>query len=88
MLSTGLCHSDLNYESRVYKIPIAWPAILGHEGAGVVVKLGEGIKNFQIGDRVLLNFNYCGECKNCLRKHPAICKSTSSGSFDFVESFD
>lgn len=54
---------------------VEFPAIFGHEGAGVVRAIGSGIrdKSLQVGDSVLLSFNVCGECKQCTSNHPSYC---------------
>lgn len=54
---------------------VEFPAIFGHEGAGIVRAIGSSVKNksLQIGDNVLLSFNVCGDCKQCKTGHPAYC---------------
>ena len=54
---------------------VEFPAIFGHEGAGVVRAIGSNVKNksLQIGDSVLLSFTVCGDCKQCKSGHPAYC---------------
>jgi alcohol dehydrogenase len=69
----GLCHSDLSTidNSR----PRALPAVLGHEGAGVVAEVGAGIRDLASGDHVVLVFAAsCGSCRNCARGRPNICR--------------
>jgi S-(hydroxymethyl)glutathione dehydrogenase / alcohol dehydrogenase len=62
--ATGLCHSDLHvYEG---KLPWQFPALLGHEAAGVVVECGPGVKNFKPGDHVIpFLIPHCGKCNFC-----------------------
>lgn len=62
----GLCHTDLVARDRL--IPIPLPAVLGHEGAGVVEKVGKAVTKVAVGDHVLMSFNSCGECPRC-REH-------------------
>ena len=50
------------------------PAVLGHEGVGRITALGEGVTDFRIGERVLMSFGACGECRNCRRHAPAYCQ--------------
>ena len=50
--AAGLCHSDLSVVKG--KRPRAMPMVLGHEGSGVVEKIGEGVKNLEVGDHVVL----------------------------------
>jgi aryl-alcohol dehydrogenase len=51
----------------------AFPAVLGHEGAGIVESVGSGVTSVKPGDRVLLTFNSCGECVRCRHDEPAYC---------------
>ncbi|KAH7433813.1 hypothetical protein KP509_07G087600 [Ceratopteris richardii] len=52
-----------------------FPRILGHEGAGVVESVGEGVKDFKVGDHVLpVYVGECGECSNCKRDHNNLCE--------------
>lgn len=69
--AVGLCHTDLAAREGV--VPIPMPAVLGHEGAGTVVEVGEGVTKVAPGDKVALTFNSCGECANCERSEPAYC---------------
>jgi len=70
--ATGLCHSD--YATVTGKIPSKVPAVLGHEGAGVVEAVGPGVKRISVGDHVALSWApYCGHCENCLRELPHLC---------------
>lgn len=66
--ATGLCHTDLTFKSRV-----AGPAVLGHEGAGVVEAVGAEVTGIQPGDHVLLSYRSCGECVECRTGHPPYC---------------
>lgn len=70
--AAGICHTD--YDS------LGWgrQMILGHEGAGIIVKTGSQVKNFEAGDRVLLNWAIpCGECFQCLEGNEHICERNS-----------
>src|SRR5690606_6172867 len=49
------------------------PIVLGHEGAGVVETLGEGVRGFAVGDHVILSGNSCGECPSCRANRPTYC---------------
>src|SRR5882762_3334554 len=69
----GLCHTDLI--ARDQFIPIALPAILGHEGAGVVTAAGEQVTKVKVGDRVVLSFASCGRCRRCAENLPSYCAS-------------
>jgi aryl-alcohol dehydrogenase len=69
--SVGLCHTDLAAREGI--VPIAMPAVLGHEGAGEVLEVGEGVTKVKAGDKVALTFNSCGVCDNCTVGSPAYC---------------
>ncbi len=69
----GLCGSDIHYmkgETTPGKIPI----ILGHEGTGLVSRVGEGVQDWKEGDRVVIDcVTSCGRCFNCQRGRDSIC---------------
>ncbi len=73
MSAVGLCHSD--YHALVGNRPVGMrPMVLGHEGAGVVVRVGDGVNNVHPGDHVVLMFlPSCGKCRWCLAGHPHAC---------------
>jgi S-(hydroxymethyl)glutathione dehydrogenase/alcohol dehydrogenase len=68
----GICHSDLSATNGT--IPFPAPLVLGHEGAGVVVALGEGVTDYALGDHVLSSFvSMCGKCRYCQTGRPQLC---------------
>lgn len=67
----GICHTDLGIRHGVLPFPL--PAILGHEGSGIVEQVGEGVTHLQPGDPVVLSFAACGRCSACGDAHPAYC---------------
>lgn len=71
IVATGLCHTDLVVRDQILPTPL--PAVLGHEGAGIVEYVGTDVTDFSIGDRVVLGFAACRECKPCLHGEPAYC---------------
>ncbi|MFC4558979.1 NAD(P)-dependent alcohol dehydrogenase [Virgibacillus kekensis] len=71
IVATGVCHTDA--VARDQDVPVPLPAVLGHEGAGVVEKAGSNVKSVEEGDHVVLSFSSCGHCENCLTGHPAYC---------------
>src|ERR1700722_11184010 len=73
ILGVGLCHTDLI--ARDQFIPIPLPAILGHEGAGVVVAAGKQVTKVNVGDRVVMSFASCGHCARCDENLPSYCAS-------------
>ena len=75
----GVCHTDLHY--REGGINDDFPFLLGHEAAGVVESVGEGVTNVTPGDFVILNWRaVCGSCRSCLRGRPWYCFSTFNAS--------
>ena len=71
----GVCHTDLHY--REGGINDDFPFLLGHEAAGIVEAIGEGVTNVQPGDYVILNWRaVCGNCRSCRKGKPWICFST------------
>lgn len=74
LAGVGLCHTDLSAKTGTI-FPIRLPAVLGHEGSGVVVAAGSSVTRFKAGDRVVMSFRSCGGCRNCKQNHPAYCES-------------
>ena len=75
----GVCHTDLHY--REGGINDEFPFLLGHEAAGVVESVGDGVTEVAAGDYVILNWRaVCGECRSCLRGRPHICFDTHNAS--------
>ncbi|MEU6548881.1 S-(hydroxymethyl)mycothiol dehydrogenase [Streptomyces sp. NPDC046915] len=71
----GVCHTDLHY--REGGISEDFPFLLGHEAAGVVESVGEGVTDVAPGDFVILNWRaVCGQCRACLRGRPWYCFNT------------
>jgi aryl-alcohol dehydrogenase len=70
--ATGLCHTDLSSKSR-----IPGPAVLGHEGAGVVAAIGAEVTGIAPGDHVLLTYRSCGECAQCRTGHQPYCSRSA-----------
>lgn len=68
----GLCHTDLI--TRDGFIPVALPAVLGHEGAGIVEAVGADVTKVAPGDRVVLSFASCGHCSRCNDHLPSYCR--------------
>lgn len=75
----GLCHTDLI--ARDQFIPIALPAVLGHEGAGVVLAVGSRVSKVKVGDRVVMSFASCGRCTRCDENLPSYCASFPALNF-------
>jgi aryl-alcohol dehydrogenase len=73
----GVCHTDLRVASR----PGPRPIVLGHEGAGVIEQVGDGVESLRPGDPVLMSFSWCGDCPACRRHARAYCQSTGALNF-------
>lgn len=71
VMATGVCHTDSI--TRDGDLPMPLPGVLGHEGAGVVEKVGEGVTSVQVGDHVVMGWPFCGECDHCLAGQPRYC---------------
>ncbi|WP_331272340.1 S-(hydroxymethyl)mycothiol dehydrogenase [Motilibacter aurantiacus] len=75
----GVCHTDLHYQQGA--ISDDFPFLLGHEAAGVVESVGEGVTEVAPGDYVVLNWRaVCGECRACLRGRPWYCFNTHNAT--------
>jgi S-(hydroxymethyl)mycothiol dehydrogenase len=75
----GVCHTDLHY--REGGINDDFPFLLGHEAAGVVEQVGEGVTEVAPGDFVILNWRaVCGQCRACRRGRPWYCFSTHNAT--------
>ena len=75
----GDCHTDLHY--REGAINDDFPFLLGHEAAGTVEEVGDGVTNVAVGDFVVLNWRaVCGQCRSCLRGRPWYCFATHNAT--------
>ena len=79
----SLCHSDLSVINSIRPRPV--PMALGHEGAGIIEKVGSNVKDFKKGDHVVFVFvPSCGSCISCLEGRPSLCdpglKSNTAGT--------
>ena len=76
MAAAGVCHSDWHVVEGLSYFPL--PIVCGHEGAGVVEAVGEGVTRVQPGDHVILNFRAdCGECFYCQNDKAVLCEEFS-----------
>ncbi|KAJ9143867.1 Alcohol dehydrogenase superfamily, zinc-type [Pleurostoma richardsiae] len=75
---TGVCHSDIFAQKGLVAIK-EFPAVLGHEGAGIVRQVGPGVPSDRLapGDTVQLTFRSCGRCRACLEGRSATCPSVN-----------
>jgi len=78
--ATGVCHSDYHVIRGEWKYGL--PMILGHEAAGVVEALGEGVTGVQPGDHVVLSFRpACGMCRLCAQGRGVLCEGRTGDRF-------
>lgn len=70
IVATGVCHTDAVARDLGLS---PFPVVLGHEGAGIVEKVGVGVKHVEPGDHVVISYASCGHCENCLTGHPSAC---------------
>ena len=78
--ATGVCHSDLSAMNGT--IPVAVPAVLGHEGAGEIVEVGAGVTSLAPGDHVVVCWSpQCGACQECVNGQPQLCMSYMVNAF-------
>ncbi|MBI2169946.1 MAG: Zn-dependent alcohol dehydrogenase [Actinobacteria bacterium] len=76
MAASGVCHSDLSVQNGTILLPT--PCVLGHEGAGVITEVGEGVTNVAPGDHVVLSFvPQCGTCFFCAREQGQLCEAAN-----------
>ncbi|HEY1390550.1 MAG TPA: Zn-dependent alcohol dehydrogenase [Ktedonobacterales bacterium] len=74
LAACGVCHSDLHMTSPVFKETL--PAVLGHEGAGIVERVGPQVTSVAPGDHVVLTWiPSCGRCRYCATGRPALCNN-------------
>lgn len=71
LVASGVCHTDASVMNL--QAPTEFPIVLGHEGVGIVDKVGEGVKSLQPGDHVIMSFPSCGHCENCYEGRPYAC---------------
>ena len=79
IVAVGVCHTDI--ASRDGQIPAPFPAVFGHEGAGVVEAVGPGVAGLAPGDHVLISFDSCGACPACHDHQPGYCPEFAPRNF-------
>ncbi|MFQ5885497.1 MAG: alcohol dehydrogenase catalytic domain-containing protein, partial [Thermoplasmata archaeon] len=79
VIASGVCGSDVMEWYRIKKAPL----VLGHEIAGGIVEVGDGVTDYKEGDRVFVSHHVpCGECKYCLDDHESCCDTLRTTNFD------
>ena len=79
MVAAGICHTDIKASKAGGLVP--HPVVLGHEGAGIVARVGREVTTLEVGDHVLLTFASCGSCASCTAAEPAYCHHSSDLNF-------
>ena len=79
MVAAGICHTDISMINSRDRVPV--PIVLGHEGAGVVERVGEVVTDLAPGDHVVLSFGFCGCCRNCVQGSPYHCEHMHTLNF-------
>jgi aryl-alcohol dehydrogenase len=75
IVAAGVCHTDEAGRSYGMGVP---PIILGHEGAGIVEKVGKDVTDISVGDHVVLTYAHCGECRFCADGKAFVCDDFTS----------
>lgn len=71
VVATGICHTDI--AARDGLLPTPWPVVLGHEGAGIVERVGRNISTVAPGDKVVMTYDTCGHCPACMAHAQSYC---------------
>jgi aryl-alcohol dehydrogenase len=79
LVACGVCQTDVKVSHGYRHVQL--PAVLGHEGAGVVERVGPDVEGLAVGDHVVLSFASCGACPACLRDAPAYCHRSDALNF-------
>ncbi|MDA1002540.1 MAG: Zn-dependent alcohol dehydrogenase [Chloroflexi bacterium] len=80
-MASGVCHSDLHFVDGLYPLP--GPAVLGHEAAGIVEKIGPQVTEFKPGDHVIACLSvFCGQCERCLTGQTHLCSNRPARGAD------
>lgn len=75
----GVCHTDIVVRDQYFPTPL--PAVLGHEGSGVVEKVGRNVTSVVPGDHVVMSYASCGVCSNCRHAQPGYCSDLFGRNF-------
>ena len=81
IVASGICHTDIGLCDDWDETDT--PVVLGHEGAGVVERVGRRVKSVKQGDHVVLSYQSCGHCGQCRSGHPAHCRRLYEANFGF-----
>jgi aryl-alcohol dehydrogenase len=79
VVATGVCHTDIVVRDGMMPTPM--PVVLGHEGAGIVERVGAGVSKVAPGDHVVMTYNSCGACPSCEDHAPSYCHEFFARNF-------
>ncbi|GLF92918.1 NAD(P)-dependent alcohol dehydrogenase [Streptomyces yaizuensis] len=79
VVASGVCQTDVHVRDQ--ELPTPLPAVLGHEGAGVVERVGAAVTTVAPGDHVVMSYQSCGHCRSCLSGAPAYCARSFPANF-------
>lgn len=79
VVGVGICHTDLVCRDQLY--PVHFPAVFGHEGSGVVEKVGARVTKLRSGDHVVMSYRACGRCAACRNGDPTHCANIFGSNF-------
>ena len=74
--ASGICHTDIAAQGL-----LTMPAVLGHEGMGIVEQIGSGVDGIKAGDRVVISYGFCNSCPGCQEGKPFICDNSVPTNF-------
>lgn len=79
IVACGVCQTDAHVWHQ--RLPTPLPIVLGHEGAGVVERVGQAVTSVKPGDHVVLSYQACGHCRPCLQAHAPYCDHQAQANF-------
>lgn len=80
--AVGICHTDLAARDGV--LPLEFPGVAGHEGAGTVLAIGDDVSKVAVGDKVGVTFNSCGNCTTCTTGRQSYCENFNEMNYSGV----
>ena len=80
LVAAGICHTDISMRDHII-YPVPHPVVLGHEGAGIVERIGAGVTRLAAGDPVILTSASCGHCPSCNSGLPIYCYEFNDRNF-------